>query len=64
MGSLTKGTGDLATLDKEKAMVSNDFYASVFSGKCPSHTTHVRKGKHRNWENEDPMKPTVGDGQV
>ncbi|GAB0190800.1 mitochondrial enolase superfamily member 1 [Grus japonensis] len=46
----------------EKAEVLNDFFASVFTGKCSSHTTQVTEGKGRDWENEEP--PTVGEDQV
>ncbi|GAB0208211.1 mitochondrial enolase superfamily member 1 [Grus japonensis] len=46
----------------EKAEVFNDFFASVFTGKCLSHITHVTEGKGRDWENEEP--PTVGEDQV
>ncbi|GAB0182781.1 mitochondrial enolase superfamily member 1 [Grus japonensis] len=44
----------------EKAEVLNDFFASVFTGKCLSHTTQVTEG--RDWENAEP--PTVGEHQV
>ncbi|GAB0207297.1 disabled 2-like [Grus japonensis] len=44
----------------EKAEVLNDFFASVFTGKCLSHTAQVTEG--RDWENAEP--PTVGEGQV
>ncbi|GAB0177065.1 mitochondrial enolase superfamily member 1 [Grus japonensis] len=44
----------------EKAEVLNDFFASVFTGKCLSHTAQVTEG--RDWENEEP--PTVGEDQV
>ncbi|GAB0191020.1 mitochondrial enolase superfamily member 1 [Grus japonensis] len=36
------------------------FFASVFTGKCLSHTAQVTEG--RDWENEEP--PTVGEDQV
>lgn len=39
-----------------------NFFASVFTGKCPSHTACVTEGKDRDWENEEP--PTSGVGQV
>ncbi|GAB0194053.1 mitochondrial enolase superfamily member 1 [Grus japonensis] len=44
----------------EKAEVLNDFFASVFTGKCLSHTAQVTEGRH--WENAEP--PTVGEDQV
>jgi len=46
----------------EKAEVLGDFFASVFSGKCSSHTTQVTDSKGRDWENEE--LPTVGENQV
>ena len=53
MGTLWKLTGELATLDLEKAEVLNDFFASVFTGKCSDHTTQVLEGRCRDCENED-----------
>ncbi|GAB0181387.1 mitochondrial enolase superfamily member 1 [Grus japonensis] len=44
----------------EKAAVLRDFFASVFTGKCLSHTAQVTEG--RDWENAEP--PTVGEDQV
>jgi len=62
VGSLWKETGDLVTWDMEKAEVLNDFFASVFTGKCSSHTVQVAEGKGRDWENKE--LPTVGEDQV
>ncbi|GAB0196191.1 mitochondrial enolase superfamily member 1 [Grus japonensis] len=44
----------------EKAEVLNHFFASVFTGKCLSHTAQVAQG--RDWEHAEP--PTVGEDQV
>ncbi|GAB0202643.1 mitochondrial enolase superfamily member 1 [Grus japonensis] len=44
----------------EKAEVLKDFFASVSTGKCSSHTAQVTEG--RDWENAEP--PTVGEDQV
>ncbi|GAB0209017.1 mitochondrial enolase superfamily member 1 [Grus japonensis] len=44
----------------EKAEVLNDFFASVFTGKCLSHTAQVTEG--RDWENAEP--PTVGEDHI
>ena len=55
MGPLQKGTGDLVTWDMEKAEVLNDFFASVFTSKCSSHTAQVAEGKGRDWENEETL---------
>ena len=62
MGPLRKETGDLVTQDMEKAEVLNGFFASVFNGKCSSHTAQVTEGKGRDWEKEEP--PTVGEDEV
>ena len=62
MGPLQKETGDLVTWDMEKAEVLNDFFASVFTSKCSSHTTQVTESKGRDWEKEE--LPTVGEDQV
>ncbi|GAB0204697.1 mitochondrial enolase superfamily member 1 [Grus japonensis] len=60
VGPLQNETGDLVTQDMEKAEVLNDFFASVFTGKCLSHTAQVTEG--RDWEDAEP--PTVGEDQV
>ncbi|GAB0207188.1 mitochondrial enolase superfamily member 1 [Grus japonensis] len=60
VGPLRNETGDLVTQDMEKAEVLNDFFASVFTGKCLSHTAQVTEG--RDWENAE--LPTVGEDQV
>ncbi|GAB0185845.1 mitochondrial enolase superfamily member 1 [Grus japonensis] len=60
VGPLRNEMGELVTQDTEKAEVPNDFFASVFTGKCLSHTARVTEG--RDWENAEP--PTVGEDQV
>ncbi|GAB0203064.1 mitochondrial enolase superfamily member 1 [Grus japonensis] len=60
VGPLWNETGNLVTQDMEKAEVFNDFFASVFTGKCLSHTAQVPEG--RDWENEEPS--TAGEDQV
>jgi len=62
VGHLWKETGGLATRDMGKAEVVNDFFASVFTGECSSHTTQVVEDKGRGWENEEP--PAEGEDQV
>jgi len=62
VGPLQKETGDLVTQDVEKAEVLNDFFASVFTGKCSSHMAQVTEGKGRDWENEE--LPTVAEDEV
>jgi len=56
---LWKEMGDLVTQDMDKAEVLNDVFASVFNGKCCSHTAQVAEGKSRDWENEE--MPSVED---
>ncbi|GAB0175874.1 mitochondrial enolase superfamily member 1 [Grus japonensis] len=51
VGPLRNETGALVTQDMEKAEVLNDFFASVFTGKCLSHTAQVTEG--RDWENAE-----------
>ncbi|GAB0188754.1 mitochondrial enolase superfamily member 1 [Grus japonensis] len=60
VGPLQNETGELVIQDMEKAEVLNDFFASVFTGKCLSHTAQVTEG--RDWENAE--LPTVGEDQV
>jgi len=62
VGPLQKEMGDLVTQYMEKAEVLNNFFASVFTSKCSSHTVQVAEGKGRDWENEE--LPTVGEDQV
>jgi len=62
VGPLQKELGDLVTQDMEKAEVLNDFFASVFTSKCSSHTVQVTDSKGRDWKNEE--QPTVGEDQV
>jgi len=45
---------DLATWAMEKAEVLSDFYDSVFTGKCSSHTVQVADREGRDWEKEEP----------
>ncbi|GAB0178700.1 mitochondrial enolase superfamily member 1 [Grus japonensis] len=60
IGPLWNETGDLVTQDMEKAEVLNEFFASVFTGKCLSHTAQV--AEDRVWKNAE--LPTVGEDQV
>ncbi|GAB0178772.1 mitochondrial enolase superfamily member 1 [Grus japonensis] len=62
VGPLWKETGDLVTWDMEKAEVLNDFFASVFTGKCSSHITQAAEDKGRDWENEELL--TVEEDQL
>ncbi|GAB0204934.1 mitochondrial enolase superfamily member 1 [Grus japonensis] len=62
VGPLRNETGDLVTQDMEKAEVLNDFFASVFTGKCLSHSAQVTESKGRDWENAE--LPTVGEDHV
>ncbi|GAB0186694.1 mitochondrial enolase superfamily member 1 [Grus japonensis] len=60
VGPLWNETGDLVAQDMEKAEVLNDFFASVFTGECLSHTAQVTEGRDR----ENAELPTVGEDQV
>ncbi|GAB0181491.1 hypothetical protein GRJ2_000614400 [Grus japonensis] len=51
VGPLWNEMGDLVTQDMEKAEVLKEFFPSVFTSKCSSHTAQVTKGKSRDWEN-------------
>ena len=62
VGPLRNEMGDLVTRDTEKAEVLNDFFASVFTGKCSSLTAQATESKGGDWENEE--LPTVGKHQV
>lgn len=48
LDSLPQEIGHLATLNKEKAEVLDNFYTSFFNSKCPSHATLVIKDKCRD----------------
>ncbi|KFP87718.1 hypothetical protein N310_01981, partial [Acanthisitta chloris] len=63
VGPLRKKTGELATLDIEKAEVLNDFFSSVFNSKCSSHPDQTEKSKGGDGEDET-LKPTVEEDQV
>ncbi|GAB0176460.1 mitochondrial enolase superfamily member 1 [Grus japonensis] len=56
VGPLWNETGDLVTQDTEKAEVLNDFFASVFTSKCSSHTAQASGGKGRDWEKEEKIR--------
>ncbi|GAB0177368.1 hypothetical protein GRJ2_000202000 [Grus japonensis] len=60
VGPLQNETGELVTQDMEKAEVLNDIFASVFTGKCLSHTAWVAEGR----DPENAESPTVGEDQV
>ncbi|GAB0178237.1 mitochondrial enolase superfamily member 1 [Grus japonensis] len=62
VGFLCKETGDLVTWVMEKDEMLNNFFASVFTSKCSSHTAQATEGKGRDWENKE--LPTVGQDQV
>jgi len=62
VGPLWKEIGDLITQDMEKPEVFKEFFPSVFTGKCSSHTVQVADSKGRDWGNEEP--PTVGEDQI
>lgn len=45
IGLLQREMGDMFTWNMEKVEVLEDVFASVFPGKCSSHTTQVTEGK-------------------
>ncbi|PKU45132.1 rna-directed dna polymerase from mobile element jockey-like [Limosa lapponica baueri] len=52
--------GDLVTHDMPKAEVLKEFFASVFTSQCSSHTAQAAEGS--DWESEG--LPTTGEDQV
>jgi len=46
----------------ETAEILSDFFASVFTSKCSSHTAQVTGDKGKDWEKEE--LPTAGEEQV
>lgn len=56
VGPLQKEMGNPVTQDMENINILRDFFASVFSHRCSTHTAQV---PGRDWGNEEP--PTVGD---
>lgn len=62
VGPLWKEPGDLVTRDTEKTEVLNDFFASVFTSKCSSHTAQAAESKGKNLEKEH--LPAVSEDQV
>ena len=55
-------TAKLVTTDKGKAVVLNDFFASLFTGNLSSHTSEVDGPQDRDWGSKVP--PTVREDQV
>lgn len=53
MAPFRRDMDDLVMQDMEKAEVLKDFFASVFTSKCSSHTAQIAEGVNRNWENEN-----------
>lgn len=59
---LQNKTKYLVTWDVEKAEILSEFFFSVFTRKCSSHTIKAAEGKGSNWENGE--LPTVGENKV
>ena len=59
---LMSETGKLATADKEKAEVLNNFFASVFTGNLSPHPSRV-DGWHEG-DQEGKIPPVVSEDQV
>lgn len=55
-------TGKLATTDKKKAEVFNNYSASIFSDSCLSHSLQKIGSEGQDWKSNIP--PTVSKNQV